>query len=73
MNKNPVGMTALAHNPLAAAGFMADRSAAFKSLAARLINNAAVPAANAAGQKLIGNAGNPLLRATGLEAISANP
>jgi hypothetical protein len=73
MNKNPVGLTALAHNPIAAAGFLADRSAAFKALAARLINNAAVPAAGYAGQKAIAGAGNPLLRAAGVDAISANP
>lgn len=73
MNKNPVGLTALAHNPLAAAGFMADRSAAFKSLAARLINNAAVPAAGYAGQKVISAASNPLLRSAGLVATEANP
>lgn len=73
MNKNPVGLTALASNPMAALGFMADRSAAFKALAARLINNAAVPAAGYAGQKAIGAAGNPLLRASGLDAISASP
>lgn len=73
MNKNPVGLTALAHNPIAAAGFLADRSAAFKAIAARLISNAAVPAAGYAGQKLVTGAGNPLLRAAGLEATSANP
>jgi hypothetical protein len=73
MNKNPVGLASLAKNPLAAAGFMADRSAAFKAIAARLINNAAVPAAGYAGQKAIAGAGNPLLRASGLVATEANP
>jgi hypothetical protein len=72
MNKNPVGLTALAKNPIAAAGFLADRSAAFKALAARLIHNA-TPAAGAAGQKLLGTASNPLLRATGLVASESNP
>lgn len=72
LNKNPVGLTALANNPLAAAGFLADRSAAFKALAARMIN-AAAPAAGNAGQRLIGAASNPLLRTAGVEAISANP
>lgn len=62
MNKNPVGLTALANNPIAAAGFLADRSAAFKALAARLIHNAA-PAAATGGNRLLGAAGNPLLRA----------
>lgn len=72
MNKNPVGLTMLAHNPIAAAGFLADRSAAFKAIAARMINNAAT-AAGAVGNKLIGAASNPLLRASGIQATSANP
>ncbi len=40
MNKNPMGLAALASNPQAALAFMADKSAAFKSLAARMINQA---------------------------------
>lgn len=36
-NKNPVGLSWLASNPAAAAAFMADRSAAFKSLAAKML------------------------------------
>jgi hypothetical protein len=40
MNKNPGGLTLLAGNKAAAAAFLADRSAAFKSLAARMINQA---------------------------------
>jgi hypothetical protein len=71
LNKNPVGLTALAHNPIAAAGFMADRSAAFKAMAARMINRAAD--GSKAGQALIGAAQNPLLRAGGLVATEANP
>lgn len=38
MNKNPAGLALLAHNPGTFAAFLADRSAAFKALAARLIN-----------------------------------
>lgn len=72
MNKNPVGLTALAHNPIAAAGFLADRSAAFKAIAARMIHNA-TPAAGAVGQRLLGASGNPLLRSTGIMATEANP
>jgi hypothetical protein len=72
MNKNPVGLTALAHNPLAAAGFMADRSAAFKALAARMINSA-TPASGVVSQKLLNAASNPLLRATGVVATEASP
>jgi hypothetical protein len=38
MNKNPAGLSLLAENPKAAAAFMADRSAAFKSILARMLN-----------------------------------
>jgi PIN domain nuclease of toxin-antitoxin system len=38
-NKNPMGLALLAHNPASWAAFMADKSALFKSLAARMINN----------------------------------
>lgn len=38
MNKNPMGLAALAHNPVSWAMFMADKSALFKSLAARAVN-----------------------------------
>ena len=49
MNKNPMGLAALAHNPIGWAAFMADRSAAFKSLAARALNSASqsAPSLNA--------------------------
>jgi hypothetical protein len=46
-NKNPVGLSWLASNPTAALAFMADRSAAFKSVAAKMINNAAKGASQA--------------------------
>jgi hypothetical protein len=39
LNKNPGGLTWLSENPMAAAGFMADKSAVFKSLLARGIYN----------------------------------
>lgn len=53
MNKNPLGLATLAHNPLSWAAFMADKSALFKSLAARAVNSAAgVPNA-------IGSLANP--------------
>ena len=45
-NKNPMGLAMLAHNPLSWMAFMADKSAAFKSLAARAINSAAPAAGN---------------------------
>jgi hypothetical protein len=38
LNKNPAGLSLLSKNPASAIAFMADRSAAFKSLLARLIN-----------------------------------
>ena len=58
LNKNPVGLSALAGNPYGFAAFMADRSAAFKALAARMVNSApkAVDAAT-------GAAANPVVRA----------
>jgi hypothetical protein len=40
MNKNPMGLAALANNPVSWAAFMADRSSAFKSVAARMANSA---------------------------------
>jgi hypothetical protein len=45
MNKNPMGLASLAHNPIGWATFMADRSVAFKALAARMVNRAGVPGA----------------------------
>lgn len=39
LNKNPLGLSLLAKDPKAALGFMADRSALFKSLVARMIYN----------------------------------
>lgn len=38
LNKNPLSLALLAHNPASFAAFMADKSALFKSLAARLLN-----------------------------------
>jgi hypothetical protein len=39
LNKNPAGLSLLANDPAAAAGFMADKSALAKSLLARMIYN----------------------------------
>lgn len=69
LNKNPVGLSVLAGNPVGFAAFMADRSAAFKALAARSINRASsvpgyVP-------KLSNQLANPLLRG-GLLSIPAD-
>jgi hypothetical protein len=38
LNKNPMGLAALTTDPRAWAAFMADRSSAFKALAARMLN-----------------------------------
>jgi len=40
-NKNPLGLAALASNPVSWAAFMADKSALFKSLVARMLNQTA--------------------------------
>lgn len=71
LNKNPMGLAALAHNPMSLAMFMADRSAAFKSVAARMINSAA-PGVASTGQGLSSAANNPLLRTAAIQAISSN-
>jgi hypothetical protein len=48
-NKNPAGLSLLAHNPATWAAFMADKSALFKSLAARMINANATAIPTGAG------------------------
>ena len=40
LNKNPGGLSWLSHSPATWAAFMADKSALFKSLAARMVNSA---------------------------------
>lgn len=60
MNKNPVGLSVLASNPIGFAAFMADRSAAFKALAARAINRASVVPGYA--PMLADQLANPMLR-----------
>lgn len=69
MNKNPMGLSILAGNKAAFLAFMADRSAAFKALAARSINRAA--AAPGYVPKLADQLANPMLRG-GLLSISAD-
>lgn len=51
LNKNPMGLSLLAHNPATWAAFMADKSALFKSVAARMLNSGAeqIPATAARG------------------------
>jgi hypothetical protein len=61
LNKNPMGLAALAQSPASWGAFMADRSAAFKAIAARMINSAAGGTGSAVG--LLGNsAANPVIR-----------
>lgn len=62
LNKNPVGFASLASNPGSWALFMADKSALFKSLAARMLN-ASANRAQTSAPILEGPATNPLLRA----------
>lgn len=64
MNKNPMGLAALAQSPASWAMFMADKSALFKSLTARMLNSSAT-GAQKAGPLLEGAATNPLLRSAG--------
>lgn len=61
LNKNPMGLASLAHNPASFAMFMADKSALFKSLAARMMNSTAA-GAQVAVPRLEGALANPLLR-----------
>jgi hypothetical protein len=69
LNKNPVGLAALATNPASFAAFMADRSAGFKALAARQVNKLATP--GLLGQKLPGLLESPGVR-TGLLLTSGS-
>lgn len=61
LNKNPVGLAALAQSPASWAAFMADRSALFKSLAARMLNASSVAPTGSAGL-LENSVRNPLMR-----------
>ncbi len=60
MNKNPMGLAALAHNPGGWAAMMADKSALFKSLVARAMNQtsqAPIPGGAALAKALRENSG----------------
>lgn len=61
LNKNPMGLAALAQSPSSWAMFMADKSALFKSLAARMVN-ATAGGPGSAAHLLTNSAANPLLR-----------
>ena len=69
LNKNPVGLAALAHSPTAWAAMMADKSALFKSLSARMLESSAKAAKNN-GARIEGIASLPMLRSTALAAPS---
>lgn len=69
LNKNPVGLAALAHSPTAWATMMADKSALFKSLTARMLNSTA-QGAKASGARIEGIASLPMLRTTAQVASS---
>ena len=67
-NKNPMGLALLAHDPVSWAAFMADKSALFKSLAARTAQSASGAMANTGG--LLGTAmSQPMIRGGGLLAL----
>lgn len=61
MNRNPLSLALLAHRPDTFAAFMADKSALFKSLVARMLNasSEAVPAASKAAGQAAGAAASP--------------
>lgn len=50
LNKNPAGLALLTHNPASFAAFVADKSSAFKALAARLVYSSAETAGPTAGR-----------------------
>lgn len=62
LNKNPMGLAALAQSPASWAMFMADKSALFKSVTARMLNSSA-GATQQAAPRLERRLSNPLLRA----------
>ncbi len=72
LNKNPLGLAALTHNPMAFAAFMADKSALFKSIVARGINTGGGAMAGTGG--LLGNGLiNPAARTAGLLSVGNAP
>jgi hypothetical protein len=69
MNKNPMGLAALAQSPSSWALFMADKSSLFKSLAARMMHSSAGGAGTPL--KAIGNsAANPVIRNGMMRALT---
>lgn len=62
LNKNPGGLAWLGKNPAAMVAFMADRSAAFKAIAARMVNGPGASVAGGAAPALEAGFTNPLIR-----------
>lgn len=54
LNKNPMSLALLAHNPAGFAAFMADKSALFKSLVARMMHSGAERIPETAGRAGVG-------------------
>lgn len=71
LNKNPMGLAALATNPSSWAAFMADRSSTFKALAARMVNRSA-GTAESAGQMLNRGFSNPAIRNAATLSVSSS-
>lgn len=71
MNKNPMGLASLAKNPVGWAMFMADKSAAFKAMAARMVNSSSsLP--GYAGPALDAGFSNPLIRDFATTGVASN-
>lgn len=73
LNNNPMGLAALAANPKNFALFMADRSPAFKALAARAINRTTDMVRPIQGLMSLSPNTQQLLKTGGLLATSENP
>lgn len=73
LNNNPMGLAALAQSPKSWAMFMADRSPAFKALAARAINRSSDMVSPIQGLLSLSPNTQNLLRTGGLLATSESP
>ncbi|MDN4061132.1 hypothetical protein QPK31_23210 [Massilia sp. YIM B02769] len=71
LNKNPMGLAGLAHSPASWAAFMIDKSALFKSLAARMVNGPVAKTAGRAAPALQSGLSNPALRNAGTAYVSS--
>jgi hypothetical protein len=71
LNKNPLGLTTMASSPAAMAAFLADRSALFKSLVARMVNGPAASVVGGVAPALENGLSNPLIRSAGTAAVAS--